>query len=36
MLDGTNVICDETRIEGGKIDKNGVTNIKAMAELIEN
>jgi hypothetical protein len=35
MLDGTNVICDETSIEQGKIDKNGVQNIRALAELIE-
>ena len=36
MLDGTNVICDETHMNEGKIEKNGVNNIKAMAELIEN
>ena len=35
VLDGTNIICDETSIENGKITKNGVTNIRAMAELIE-
>lgn len=35
MLEGTNVICDETMIKEGKIEKNGISNIKAMAELIE-
>lgn len=35
MLDGTNVICDETGIKPGKIEKNGVYNIRALAELIE-
>jgi hypothetical protein len=35
MLDGTNVICDETHIKEGKIEKNGINNIKALAELIE-
>jgi len=35
MLDGTNVVCDETHIEAGKIENNGVNNIRALAELIE-
>jgi len=35
ILEGTNVVCDETAMKGGKIDKNGVPNIKALAELIE-
>lgn len=35
MLEGTNVICDETQIAGGKIEKNGLANIRALAELIE-
>ena len=35
MLDGTNIICDETHIKEGKIEKNGVANIRALAELIE-
>lgn len=35
MLEGTNVICDETQIKEGKIEKNGINNIKALAELIE-
>ena len=35
MLDGTNVICDETHIQEGKVDKNGIGNIRALAELIE-
>jgi hypothetical protein len=35
MLDGTNVVCDETGIEAGKIENNGVNNIRALAELIE-
>jgi len=35
MLEGTNVICDETHITEGKIEKNGISNIKALAELIE-
>jgi hypothetical protein len=35
MLDGTNVVCDETGIQQGKIEKNGVHNIRALAELIE-
>ena len=35
MLEGTNVICDETTIKEGKIEKNGISNIKALAELIE-
>lgn len=35
MLDGTNLICDETLIKEGQIKNNGVSNIKALAELIE-
>ena len=35
MIEGTNVICDETHMNEGKIEKNGVHNIKALAELIE-
>jgi len=35
MLDGTNVICDETHLSNGKFQKNGVQNIRALAELIE-
>lgn len=35
MLEGTNVVCDETHIKEGKIEKNGISNIKALAELIE-
>lgn len=35
MLDGTNIICDETHIKEGKVEKNGVANIRALAELIE-
>jgi hypothetical protein len=35
MLDGTNLICDETQIKEGKIEKNGIANIKSLAELIE-
>jgi hypothetical protein len=35
MLDGTNIICDETQIKEGKVEKNGVANIRALAELIE-
>jgi len=35
MLDGTNIVCDETSIEAGTIEKNGVNNIRALAELIE-
>ena len=35
MLEGTNVICDETGMEPGKIEKNGLQNIRALAELIE-
>jgi hypothetical protein len=35
LLEGTNVICDETQIKEGKIEKNGINNIKALAELIE-
>jgi hypothetical protein len=35
MLDGTNVVCDETSILPGKIEKNGVNNIRTLAELIE-
>jgi 2-phosphoglycerate kinase len=35
MLDGTNLVCDETHIVPGKIEKNGVNNIRALAELIE-
>lgn len=35
ILEGTNIICDETNMQPGKIDKNGIENIKAMAELIE-
>ena len=35
MLEGTNVLCDETHMNEGKIEKNGISNIKALAELIE-
>ena len=35
MLDGTNIICDETAIKPGKMVKNGIQNIKALAELVE-
>ena len=35
MIEGTNVIFDETLMKEGKIEKNGVHNIKALAELIE-
>ena len=35
MLDGTNVICNETSILPGKIEKNGVNNIRSLAELIQ-
>jgi len=35
MLDGTCLVCDETQMNAGKIEKNGVNNIKALAELIE-
>jgi hypothetical protein len=35
MLEGTSLICDETQIKEGKIEKNGISNIKALAELIE-
>lgn len=35
MLDGTQIVCDETCMDEGKIEKNGVINIKALAELIE-
>ena len=35
MLDGTNIICDETHMTEGKVEKNGVANIRALAELIE-
>jgi hypothetical protein len=35
MLEGTNLICDETQIKEGKIEKNGIANIKSLAELVE-
>lgn len=35
MLDGTSLILDETQMNEGKIEKHGVFNIKALAELIE-
>lgn len=35
MVDGTTVILDETAMTEGKIEKNGVNNIKAIATLIE-
>jgi len=35
MLDCTFLCCDETQMNEGKIEKNGVFNIKALAELIE-
>jgi len=35
MLDGTHIVCDETQMMEGKIEQNGVANIKALAELIE-
>lgn len=35
MLDGTSLIIDETKLESGKFENNGVHNIKAIAELIE-
>jgi hypothetical protein len=31
----SNLLIDETKMSEGKIDKNGVSNIKAIAELIE-
>jgi len=35
MLDGSNIIVDETHLKEGKMTGNAVTNIKALAELIE-
>lgn len=35
MLDGTNIICDETSLNPGKMEGNAVNNIKALAEVIE-
>lgn len=35
MLEQTHVTCDETHFKEGKIDKNGINNIRALAELIE-
>ena len=35
MLDGSCIVCDETSMLPGKIENNGVANIKALAELIE-
>jgi hypothetical protein len=35
MLDGTSLIVDETKLDSGKFENNGVHNIKALAELIE-
>lgn len=35
MLDGTNIICDETELMPGKMDGHAVTNIKTLAELVE-
>ncbi len=36
MLNGTHVVCNETQMNQGKIANNGVQNVKAIAELIEN
>jgi len=36
MLNGTHVVCNETQMNQGKIENNGVQNVKAIAELIEN
>ena len=35
MLNGTHVVCNETQMNQGKIENNGVLNVKAIAELIE-
>ena len=35
MVDGTLVVCDETSMTAGKIENNGVENLKALGELIE-
>lgn len=35
MLEGTNIIVDETHLEGGKMEGFAVSNIKALAEVIE-
>lgn len=35
-MGGTRIVCNETNMNEGKIENNGVQNIKAMAELIEN
>ena len=35
MVDGTVVVLDETLLKEGKIEKNGVENIKALGTLIE-
>lgn len=35
MLEGTSLIVDETQLNTGKFENNGVLNIKALAELIE-
>lgn len=35
-MNGTHVVCNETKMNAGKIENNGVHNIKAFAELIEN
>jgi hypothetical protein len=35
MLEGTNIIVDETHLEGGQMKDFAVNNIKALAEVIE-
>ena len=35
MLDGTNIIVDETHLKEGKMEGFAVNNIKALAEVIE-
>jgi hypothetical protein len=35
LVDGTFVVCDETVMKEGKLQENGVANIKSMATLIE-
>lgn len=35
-MNGTRIVCNETQMNEGKIEGNGVINIKTLAEVIEN
>ena len=35
MLNSTNIICDETEMDAGKIEKNGVQNVRSLSSLVQ-